>query len=61
MKPQNNTTHLISQYYYGHLAIDCPNIKKEYRSTCFKCEGEYHATEYISRSRVNILKDDFSS
>ncbi len=45
--------------YYGHLAIDCPNIKEEYRSTCFKCGGEHHATECISRSRVNILKDDF--
>ncbi len=46
-------------HYHRHLAIDCPNIKEEYRSTCFKCEGEHHATECISRSRVNILKDDF--
>src|SRR6266498_1389409 len=45
--------------YYGHLAIDYLNIKEEYRSTCFKCEGEHHTTECISKSRVNILKDDF--
>jgi len=45
--------------YYGHLTIDCSNIKEEYQSICFKCEGEYHATECILRSRVNILKDDF--
>src|SRR6266498_3503721 len=46
-------------HYYGYLVIDCPNIKEEYRSICFKCEGEHHATECISKSRVNILKDDF--
>ena len=45
--------------YYRHLAIDCLNIKEEYRSTCFKCEGEHHAIECILKSRVNILKDDF--
>ena len=46
-------------HYYGHLTIDCPNIKEEYRSTCFKYRSEHYAIECISRSRINILKDDF--